>query len=474
MFKWQTNFYPCDEKMIAPKNLEAKRKKLKAEQWRKLKKLLKIVLATNKFYQRKYAKVGVKSADDIKTLEDFYNLPFTTREEMIKDQEENPPFGTNFTSPPEKYFFLHSTSGTTSNRPFYTFETVEDLDQAAEGQALRLRMMGVKRHDLILLATLAVSYLQDSLAAKKAGALLVPAAENSPEELLQRLIELPITVLYASPTTMLRLIEVAKEQKIDLSRISRLKRIISCGEILVPSVRQTIGKSFKVDCYNSMGTSELKALCAECFQKDGPHLLEEYTFFEVRDAEKNKTNASELVATSLWRRDFPMIRYRTGDLVEIDWRSCPCGSLSPRIKGGVVRRVGSRLKFRNMFLYPDEIEEIIRKFWRSGEYLIELEKIEGMDEMEIRIEMPFSEEPKVIPKLTEELGKRFGLYPHKIISVAPGTFPRAGWKSKRIVDNRLGDKGEAFLDTRLKEPFFWQNLGRRLIRKIFYTFFKQG
>lgn len=458
--------------MIVPSNFEEKRKKLKAQQWRKLQGLLKIVLASNKFYQKKYARVGVGKAEDVKSWEDFQKLPFTTREEMIKDQEESPPFGNNFTSPAEKYFFVHSTSGTTSNRPIYTFETVEDLDQAAEGQALRLQMMGVKQHDLILLATLAVSYLQDSLAAKKVGALLVPAAERPPKELLQRLIELPITVLYASPTTMLRLIEVAKEQKINLSRISQLKRIISCGEILVPSVRQTIEKFFGVDCYNSMGTSELKALCAECFRKDGPHLLEEYTLFEVIDTEGYQTNAGELVATSLWRRDFPMIRYRTGDWIEFDWRVCPCGSLSPRIKGGIVRRIGGRLKFRNMFFYPDEIEEIIRKFWRSGEYLIELKKIEGMDEMEIKIEMPFSEEPKVIPKLTEELGKSFGLYPRKITSVAPGSFPRAGWKGKRIVDNRLGEKEEVFPDTRLKEPFFWQNLGRRLIRKIFYTFFK--
>src|SRR5256712_9370543 len=46
----------------------------------------------------------------------FAELPFTTKQELVDDQAEHPPFGTNLTYPVEKYVRIHQTSGT-AGRP---------------------------------------------------------------------------------------------------------------------------------------------------------------------------------------------------------------------------------------------------------------------------------------------------------------------------------------------------------------------
>src|SRR5438093_11894126 len=42
----------------------------------------------------------------------FAELRFTTKQELVDDQAEHPPFGTNLTYPVEKYVRIHQTSGT--------------------------------------------------------------------------------------------------------------------------------------------------------------------------------------------------------------------------------------------------------------------------------------------------------------------------------------------------------------------------
>src|SRR2546422_6639179 len=49
----------------------------------------------------------------------FAELPFTTKQELVDDQAEHPPFGTNLTYPVEKYVRIHQTSGTAGKTNFW-------------------------------------------------------------------------------------------------------------------------------------------------------------------------------------------------------------------------------------------------------------------------------------------------------------------------------------------------------------------
>src|SRR2546427_11293869 len=57
----------------------------------------------------------------------FAELPFTTKQELVDDQAEHPPFGTNLTYPVEKYVRIHQTSGT-AGKPVLCLGTKENLE----------------------------------------------------------------------------------------------------------------------------------------------------------------------------------------------------------------------------------------------------------------------------------------------------------------------------------------------------------
>ncbi len=89
---------------------------LEEVQLRKFQIMLDKILTHNTFYQQKLNAAGITSSSDIKSFEDFRKLPFTTKQELVHDQVDNPPYGTNLTFPLELYTRIHQTSGTTGSR----------------------------------------------------------------------------------------------------------------------------------------------------------------------------------------------------------------------------------------------------------------------------------------------------------------------------------------------------------------------
>src|SRR5687768_14835890 len=77
--------------------------------------MLAAILPANRFYGRKFA--GVKQAPRLA------ELPFTTKADIVADQQEHPPYGSNLTEPVECYTRLHQTSGTSTGRPMRWLDT---------------------------------------------------------------------------------------------------------------------------------------------------------------------------------------------------------------------------------------------------------------------------------------------------------------------------------------------------------------
>src|SRR5262245_58907940 len=90
-------------------------------QRRRLGELLAEVLPRNRFYARKLHDAGLTAAGP----DDFHRLPFTTKAELVADQEAHPPYGSIPTYPLERYCRLHQTSGTSTGRPMRWPDTPE-------------------------------------------------------------------------------------------------------------------------------------------------------------------------------------------------------------------------------------------------------------------------------------------------------------------------------------------------------------
>ncbi len=92
--------------------LAQERKALSRLQLIKLNRGLGRLRRSNRFYKAKLENTKLPLA----STEDIVALPFTTKDELVRNQEEHPPFGTNLTSPLARYTRVHATSGTTGRK----------------------------------------------------------------------------------------------------------------------------------------------------------------------------------------------------------------------------------------------------------------------------------------------------------------------------------------------------------------------
>ncbi|NTU80162.1 MAG: phenylacetate--CoA ligase, partial [Chloroflexales bacterium] len=120
-------------------------------QIKKLQRMLEPILKGNRFYQRKLGEAGVRSARDIASLADLRKLPFTEKRELVADQAQHPPYGSNLTYSREHYIRVHQTSGTTG-QPLYVLDTDESWQWWLKCWAAVYSAVGITAPDRIFFA----------------------------------------------------------------------------------------------------------------------------------------------------------------------------------------------------------------------------------------------------------------------------------------------------------------------------------
>jgi phenylacetate-CoA ligase len=147
----------------------------------------------------------------------------------------------------------------------------------------------------------------------------------------------------------------------------------------------------------------------------------------------NDGERGELVITNLGRIGSPVIRYRTGDLVQPSHQPCRCGKPFVFLQGGVLGRVDDMVIVRGVNVFPSAVENVLREFFEIEEFRVEILDSSAMKEMKIVIE-PGSTS-SLIEGLDERVARRvrerIGLRP-RVELVAPGTLPRFELKAKRF------------------------------------------
>jgi phenylacetate-CoA ligase len=127
----------------------ASREDLATHQMSRLRTLLKELLASNPFYGMRLRDAGFTDVRLLHSLEDLKSLPFTRKGELVEDQENHLPFGTNLTFPLDRYIHLHQTSGTTG-KPLRWLDTSESWDWWARCWAAVYCAAGVTAADRLL------------------------------------------------------------------------------------------------------------------------------------------------------------------------------------------------------------------------------------------------------------------------------------------------------------------------------------
>ena len=375
--------------------------------------------------------------DRLKHADRLQEIPFTTKQQLVEDQANHPPFGTNLSFPVENYTRIHQTSGT-AGRPILWLDTPESWDWWLRCWAEVFKGAGVRRGDRVYVAFSFgpfIGFWTAFEAAQRIGLMSISGGGQSTEQRLQSILHREATVLVCTPTYALRLADAAREQGIDMSR-SAIRTTIHAGEpgASITETRKRIQESFGAKTFDHVGMTEMGAYGFECEEQSGLHINEDEFIAEMIDpgtqAEIDDGQKGELVLTNLGRVGMPLIRYRTGDLGVISREPCPCGRRGARLVGGVLGRADDMITIRGINVFPSAVENIVRRYPEIVEFAIEVYRHREMHELHLKVEITGAPNG-VIDRLAQTFSNDLRIRA-SIEHVADGSLPRFELKSRRL------------------------------------------
>jgi phenylacetate-CoA ligase len=417
----------------------AGRQELERLQVSRLRQLLTELLPANEFYRSKFSQAKSTGVDSLSSLRE---LPFTTKSELVEDQRQHPPFGSDLTFPLERYTHIHQTSGTTG-KPLYWLDTEESWRWWGECWKMVFEAAGVRPGDRIYFAFSFgpfIGFWSGWEGARHLGAMAVSGGGQSTAQRIKSIIEYGATVLVCTPTYALHMASEARKAGIDLAGQSAVRITIHAGEpgASIPSTKKMIEESWGAKCYDHAGATEVGAFGFECQSQPGAiHVNEEEFIIEIINSNSGEEappgEKGELVITNLGRSCSPLIRYRTGDLVQSRRQSCACGRPFILLEGGVLGRADDMIIVRGVNVFPSAIENVLREIPEIDEFRVEIFERAAMKEIKFILEPRL--DPSAVAGLSEKVRQRvrerIGLRP-EIEVVAPGTLPRFELKARRF------------------------------------------
>nr|WP_320000468.1 phenylacetate--CoA ligase [uncultured Draconibacterium sp.] len=391
-------------------------------------------------YSHKKIKPGI-----IKAISQITELPFTTKQDL----RDHFPYG--FLSLPKKDIIrLHSSSGTTGN-PTVIFHNRHDLNSWANLMARSLFCAGVRDTDVfqnicgygLFTGGLGFQYGIETL-----GALSIPAGAGNSLRQIKLMRDYGTTAAHAIPSYLGRLYEVFQAEGLDPKKDTKLKTLVIGAEPHTDAQRKRIEEMYGVRAFNSFGLSEMNGpgVAFECTYQNGLHIWEDSYLVEIIDPETLQPvpdgEYGELVMTTLDRESMPLIRYRTRDITRIIPGECACGRTHRRIDR-ITGRSDDMFIIKGCNVFPMQIEGVLMKIPEVGsDYMINLETMNGVDEMVVEVEVKadwFRGDIKRLDGLSKTITRqiRDEVLAKPIVKlVEAGSIPKSEGKAIRVCDNR--------------------------------------
>src|SRR5262245_29932739 len=419
------------------------RRELSARQGERLTELLARIYGKSAFYTRKLDAAGIR-IDALRLPDDLWQLPLTTKAELIADQTAHPPWGTVFTEPLDHYTRYCQTSSTTGH-PLRWIDTNDSWQWMLECWKPVYRAAGVHAGDRAFFPFSFGPFL-GFWAGFEAGCQLgihcVPGGGMTSQHRLATIEAIGATVICCTPTYALRLAEVAAEHSSGrpLSE-SRVRVIIVAGEPggSIPATRQRIAQQWGARVIDHHGATEVGPVSFECLESPGfLHLNESEYICEVlelsSDREVPDGERGELVVTNLGRSANPVVRYRTGDIVVRQSSPCRCGRTWARLEGGILARTDDMINIRGVNVYPASIESIVRRFSEVAEFRSTVTRAGSLRALTLEIEATdaTNSHSDLAGRVAHQLRLALGLTV-PVTVVAAGTLPRFEMKARRFI-----------------------------------------
>jgi phenylacetate-CoA ligase len=417
----------------------------------KLQAQLKYAYENSSLYKKKWQGAGIRP-EDIRSLADFEQIPFLTKEEIRQDQKENPPFGNNLCVSRKELARVQGTSGTTGKPTAFGISR-GDMQRIAEAHARIMWGFGVRQEDIVFIGSFFSLYWGSwgaLLGAERLGAVAFPfgaGVAGQTDRAIEWMKEVRPTVFYGTPSYSLYLAERAKERGIDPARDFHFRILFFSGEpgAGVPSTKKRIEETYGAICIDAGSTAEMSPWMAnsECAHRRGMHLWQDIVYAELVDPATKKRvpygQEGVTVYTHLERNSQPMIRFWAGDISLWVNDPCPCGRTYPRLPRGIYGRADDMFVVRGENVYPSAIENVIRGIQGFGdEYRVIITREKTMDEMIVQAEYVKGIDPQMIPPLRDKLEAELRASGLRAVvqMVEPDRLERTEFKARRVIDKR--------------------------------------
>lgn len=416
--------------------------KIKQMQDERLAAQVKHVWENVPYYREKMKSAGV-SPEDINGRDDLHKLPFITKADLRDNYPDK-----LVAVPLSECVRIQSTSGTTGKR-VVAYYTQDDLDLWEDCCARAIVAAGGTKDDVCQ-----VSYGYGLFTggpglnggSHKVGCLTVPTSSGNTDRQIMFINDLKTTILCCTPSYAAYIGESMKEAGMRPEDIP-LKAGIFGAEAWSEEMRRDIQNTLGIKAYDIYGLTELSGpgVSFECSEQAGMHVNEDHFIAEIVDPETGEPlpdgEKGELIFTSITKKAFPLIRYRTRDICILSHEKCACGRTHVKMTKPL-GRTDDMLIIRGVNVFPSQIETVLLKNGYQANYQIIVDRVNNTDTLDVHVEMTpdvFTDNVGEISRrqneLVEALRSMLGLKA-SVTLVAPKSIIRSEGKAVRVIDNR--------------------------------------
>ncbi|MDM8001272.1 MAG: AMP-binding protein [Dehalococcoidia bacterium] len=371
------------------------------------------------------------SPRQIRSIRDLESLPVTTKDDLVKLQHAEPPFGGFLAVPLNSLSRIYVSPG-----PIYDAWGEERIRAAVRGF---VRMGLPKPGDVVMVSTAyhmvpAGLFMTDAL--DVLGCTVVPAGIGQTELQVKLLHDLRATAICSFPSFTMSILKKAEEMGYNVRRDFNLKYTTGGGERHIQVLRKIFEEQYGLVVADGYATADVGSVAWDCGLGLGYHYDDAECVIEIVDPQTGRQvkpgEVGEIVVT-LFSKVYPLVRFGTGDLATYTNETCPCGRTAPRIPK-IIGMIGEHIRVKGMFVHMKELDDAFAKLPEVLKYQLVL-KLEGhKDQITLNVETESDVDRKALAqRINQRTQEVFKLRMDAIEFLPKGQLPQ---DYKKVVDTR--------------------------------------
>lgn len=220
-------------------------------------------------------------------------------------------------------------------------------------------------------------------AARAVGATVIPAGTGQTELQASAMATLDVTAYAGTPDYLKAILEKGDEMGLDMGTV---KIATVSGGPLFPQLREAY-EDRGITCRQTYGTADVGHIAYESLALEGM-ICDENVIVEIVTPGTGRPVADgeigEVVVTN-FNRDFPMIRFATGDMSAVMPGESSCGRTNMRIVGWR-GRADQATKVKGMFIRPEQVAALVERYDDITKARVIVSHDGSTDNMHIKLE----------------------------------------------------------------------------------------